>query len=250
MKARSSFPLAKALARSGEWSLEMVTSMLGSSSLRAFMALGFLTFLVMDWLPKAMNVLRDELPSIDVTISSDHSPNLAGALARGKLDLAFMRPEPQMPDLEYKVVATQPLIVVLPSDHRLASHETIALKELAGETYLGISDTAPTLQAVIDNHLKRSGIDLRPAQRLDNLAMAMSLIASTRGVALLPAYARNFLPWSVVSRPLEGKPPTIDLVIGYNTANTSPILKLFLSKSDQVISRVSSKLRSAASAPA
>ena len=213
-------------------------------------ALGFLTFQEMDWLPEAMNALKDELPNIDVIVSSDHSPNLANALTRGKLDLAFMRPEPQMPDLEYKVVATQPLIVVLPSDHRLASHETIALKELAGETYLGISDTAPTLQAVIDNHLKRSGIDLRPAQRLDNLAMAMSLIASTRGVALLPAYARNFLPWSVVSRPLEGKPPTIDLVIGYNKANTSPILKLFLSKSDQVISRVSSKLRSAASAPA
>jgi LysR family hca operon transcriptional activator len=101
-------------------------------------ALGFLTFLEMDWLPKAMNVLRDELPSIDVTISSDHSPNLAGALPRGKLDLAFMRPEPQMPDLEYKVVATQPLVVVLPRDHRLAAQAAIALRELAGETYLGI----------------------------------------------------------------------------------------------------------------
>jgi len=56
--------------------------------------------------------------------------------------------------------------------------------------------------------------------------MAMSLIASTRGVALLPAYAQNFLPWSVTSRPLKGEAPTIDLVLGYNQANQSPILKL------------------------
>jgi len=39
----------------------------------------------------------------------------------------------------------------------------------------------------------------------------------------------EFLPWSVISRPLDGDVPTIDLVIGYSNSNTSPILKLFLS---------------------
>jgi LysR family hca operon transcriptional activator len=64
--------------------------------------------------------------------------------------------------------------------------------------------------------------------------MAMSLIASTRGVALLPAYAENFLPWSVTSRPLAGKAPTIELVVGYKRTNTSPILALFLSRIDRI----------------
>ena len=58
--------------------------------------------------------------------------------------------------------------------------------------------------------------------------MAMSLVASTRGLALMPEYANNLLPWSVVSRPLEGDAPTVDLVIGYSRSNTSPVLKLFL----------------------
>jgi LysR family transcriptional regulator, hca operon transcriptional activator len=34
----------------------------------------------------------------------------------------------------------------------------------------------------------------------------------------------------VTSRPLDGEAPTIDLVIGYNKTNTSPILGLFLSR--------------------
>ena len=55
------------------------------------------------------------------------------------------------------------------------------------------------------------------------------------------AYAQNFLPWSVISRPLDGDVPTIDLVIGYSKANTSPILKLFLSRLDELIARVSKK---------
>jgi hypothetical protein len=41
--------------------------------------------------------------------------------------------------------------------------------------------------------------------------------------------------------PLDGDVPTIDLVIGYSKANTSPILKLFLSRLDELIARVSKK---------
>jgi LysR family hca operon transcriptional activator len=116
--------------------------------------------------------------------------------------------------------------------------------------FIGMSKTAPTLQAIIDDYLNRAGLTCRAEHQIDNLGMAMSLVASTRGVTLLPAYAQNFLTWSVVSRPLKGETPMINLVIGYHRANTSPILKLFLSKSDDLISRVSKKMRTAARASA
>jgi hypothetical protein len=50
-------------------------------------ALGFLTGQEMDWLPEAMRILRDELPNMEVTVSSQYSPQLADALARDKLDV-------------------------------------------------------------------------------------------------------------------------------------------------------------------
>jgi LysR family hca operon transcriptional activator len=202
-------------------------------------ALGFLTGQEMDWLPEVMRMLRDELPNIAVSVSSQYSPDLAHGLMRGKLDLAFMRPEAQMPELEYRVVVKEPLIVAMSSDHRLASQDTIALADIAGETFIGMSNTAPALRVVIEDYLERMGVPLKPAHRVDNLAMAMSLIASTRGVALLPTYAKNFLPWAVTSRPLAGDPPTINLVVGYSKTNTSPILKLFLSRLDQLEKRAS-----------
>jgi LysR family hca operon transcriptional activator len=209
-------------------------------------ALGFLTGQEMDWLPEAMTILKGELPNIDVTVSSQYSPQLAEDLMRGKLDLGFLRAEAHMPDLIYKVVAKEPLMLVLPSDHRLASQEVIAIQEVAEETFIGMSKTAPSLQVIIDEYLKRSGVRIRAGQEIDNLGMAVSLVASKRGVTLLPAYARNFLPWSVISRKLQGETPTIDLVIGYNRANSSPILKLFLSRIDELIARVGNKERSSA----
>ncbi len=93
------------------------------------------------------------------------------------------------------------------------------------------------LRAVTEEYLHRSGLDIKLVHGVDNLAMAMSLVASTRGLALMLAYAKNLLPWSVVSRPLEGEAPTIELAMGYSKSNTSPILKLFLSRLDELVAQ-------------
>jgi LysR family transcriptional regulator, hca operon transcriptional activator len=204
-------------------------------------ALGFLTGKEIDWLPEAIQLLRDELSNIEITVSSQYSPDLADALVRGKLDAAFLRRESRAPDLMFKVVATEPFVVVLPREHRLASHEVINPQDIVGETFIAVSNTAPVTRAVIDDYLKRAGVDSRSDYEADHMAMAMSFVASTRGVALLPAYARNLLPSSLTSRPLQGDAPTIDLVVGYSRMNTSPILKLFLSRIDDLIARVSKK---------
>ena len=213
-------------------------------------ALGFLTGQEMNWLPEAMRILHDELPNIQVTISSQYSPDLADALMRGKLDVAFMRPEAQAPDLVFKVVTREPLVVILPSDHRLAAYEAIDPHDIAGETFISVSKTAPVLRVIIDEYLERLNLGIRAGHEVDNIAMAMSLVASTRGVALLPVYVLNFMPWSVISRPIRGDTPTIDLVVGYNRANASPTLKLFLSRLDELIARVSQKFGGPTNEPA
>ncbi len=183
-----------------------------------------------------MHLLRDELKNIEVTVSSDYSPDLAEALVRGRLDVAFMRVETSF-DLGYEVVDHEPLIVLMPSDHRLTDREAIHPRELVGEIFIGGSNKATVLRAVTEDYLRRSGLDIKLDHGVDNITMAMSLVASTRGLSLMPAYAKNLLPWSVVSRPLEGEAPTIDLAIGYSKANTSPILKLFLSRSQELLAR-------------
>ena len=202
------------------------------------LALGFLTGCEPEWLPAVTHVLRNELPNIEITISSQHSPQLADGLATGKLDAAFMRSEQRYPDLIYRVLVREPLIVVLPSDHRLASLEAIAPLDLAGEAYIGMADQAPVLRSLIEDYGRRSGVDLTPAHRVEYLSMAISLVASTRGVALLPNYARHFLTWSVISRPLAGEPPSIDLVLGHHKANKSPLLQLLLSRTEDLVGRV------------
>jgi LysR family transcriptional regulator, hca operon transcriptional activator len=201
---------------------------------RKTFAIGFQTGHEMNWLPRAMHVLRDELKNIQVTVTSDYSPDLAEALARGRLDLAFLRVEPGY-DLGYHVVDREPLIVLMPSDHRLTAREAVRPQDFVGEIFIGGSNKAHVLRAVTEDYLRRSGLDIKLDHGVDNMAMAMSLVASTRGLALMPAYAKNLLPSSVVSRPLEGEAPTIEVAVGYSKSNTSPILELFLSRLDELV---------------
>ena len=206
-------------------------------------SMGFLTGHELTWMPEALRILRDELPNIDVMISSQYSPVLADGLSKGKIDAAFLRREKGVPGLGFRLLVKEPLMVILPSDHHLAARQVINPGDLVGETFVTVSQTAPVLRGVIDNYLKRSGIKISPAHEADHVTMGMSLIVSTRGVGLLPAYAQNFLPSSVTSRPLKGNTPTIDLVLGYRKSNQSPVLKLLLSRLDELVARVLKKTR-------
>jgi LysR family transcriptional regulator, hca operon transcriptional activator len=203
---------------------------------RKTFATGFQTGHEVTWLPQVMHVLGDELKNIQLSVFSDFSPDLAEALVRGRLDLAFMRVEPGY-DLAYHVVDREPLIVLMPSDHRLTARKTVRPHDFVGEIFIGGARKASVLRTVTEAYLRSAGLDIKLDHGVDNMAMAMSLVASTGGLALMPAYAKNLLPRSVVSRPLEGEAPTIEVAVGYSKSNTSPILKLFLSRIDQLVRR-------------
>jgi len=205
------------------------------------LSLGFMIGHDTTWLPAVLRLIRDELPNIHVVISTQNSPQLATALLHGGIDVAFLRRDDCSGDLEFRTLVEEPFKVFLPSDHPLAAKETIALPEIAREKFISVSGTAlsisgkqPALRRTIDRFLNENGIHIRPSHEVDSLGAVMSLIASTGGVALLPVYAKTFLPDSVAMRPLEGVGPMIDMSIGYRKANTSHILKMFLSRVDEL----------------
>ena len=193
--------------------------------------IGFLTGYEFDWLAAVMRILRDELPNTEVVILSLSSPDLADGLTRGKVDLAFLRHERNAPGVVFTGLIDEPLIVLMSKEHRLAKRDAITTKDIAAEQLVGVPhDKSPTLRNVTDAYGKKIGVDLTPDHLVDNLSMAVSLVASTGGISLMPLYARNLLPATIIYRTLAGVAPTIDLSLGYNEANTSPLLKTIVSK--------------------
>ncbi len=209
------------------------------------LSLGFMIGHDASWLPAALRLLRDELPDIHVVISTQNSPQLAVALLNGGIDVAFLRRDDGNDDLEYRLLIEESFKVFLPCNHRLAAQESIGLQDIACEKFISVSGTAlsisgkqPALRRTIDRFLNENRIEIRPSYEVDNLGAVMSLIASTGGVALLPLYAKTFLSDSIITRPLRGAGPKIDLSIGYRRANNSSVLKLFLSRVGELLSEL------------
>ena len=172
-----------------------------------------------------MGILREEMPAAEVTVLSRSSPDLANGLMRGKIDLALLRPEPNTAGVHFETLLAEPLIVLMPADHRLTAHAAIQPQDLAGERLIGVpAAKSPVLRRVTDAYAKAAKIELVPEYEVDNLSMVISLIVSTGGIALMPDYARNLFPPTVSSRPLADGSPTIDLAIGHNIDNPTPKL--------------------------
>jgi LysR family transcriptional regulator, hca operon transcriptional activator len=199
---------------------------------------GFLAGQEVVWLPEALRILREEAPNIEIMLSSQSSPELADALMQGKIDVALLRRETQTSGLAFKFLVKEPLVAILPVGHRLATRKAIRPQDLARETFVSPARMAPVLKSVIDAYAAKQGIALKQTYDAENISGGMSLVVSTGSVTLLPLYVQNMLIPSVVARPLQGEPPTIDLMMGYNKSNTSPLLKRFVSRADDLVAGV------------
>lgn len=190
-------------------------------------ALGFLTGHEIKWLAAALQELKQIMPDIDVVVSSQSSPELAAAVARGRLDAAFMRAE-KAHGLSYRIVSREPLIAVIPAGHELAGRAALTAADLAAADFIMPTRGAPVLREVIDAYAQTADVELSDEIQAENVSMALSLVVSTGGVTILPDYVRPLAPAAVLLRPLAEPAPTIDLVIGYDPSSQSTLLKRFL----------------------
>lgn len=197
-------------------------------------SVGFLTGQEVEWLSHVTHMLRSHLKDIDFRVSSDFSPDIGDAIQRGEIDLGFCRLEPQL-DVSYKVIAHEPILVILPRDHPLAACSAIDVRDIDPASFIGYTDTPHVLRGIVERYLRDRGVVVSPAHKLDGIATGISLVASTGGITLLPAYVETLLPRSLVSRPLAGNAPVIEIAAGYRADNPSPILRIFLENIDQLI---------------
>ena len=148
--------------------------------------------------------------------------------------MALLRRETRTAGLDFRFLVKEPLVAILPSRHRLARNKAVRPEDLCREDFISTARAAPVLKTVIEEYAAKSDIKLKQIYDAETLSGGMSLVASTGGFTLLPIYVQNALIPSVVARPLHGEVPSIDLVMGYNKSNSSPLLKKFLLRADEL----------------
>lgn len=182
----------------------------------------------------AMPKIRSGFPDVRINVSEDTVENLPRKLADGTHDV-LLCPEPiAIPDFISVALMREPLHLVVPFDHPLASCETIDPTSLRGETILSM-DRASHLHDQIARLCSAYGaVDVQDyaGTTLDTLRQ---MVAVGMGLSLLPAlYVRSDVLREklVVARPLTANAPLRELTMAWRMS--SPRQALFKALSEAV----------------
>ena len=114
------------------------------------------------------------------------SPGLITALTEGRLDLAFVSISGPAPTaVQLHLLTSTPLDLVVPREHRLNGHHTVAISELADEPFV---DFPPGYgnRAVTDRAFTAAGLRRRVTIEITDIADGVDFVRHGLGVAFRP----------------------------------------------------------------
>ncbi|WP_350275046.1 LysR substrate-binding domain-containing protein [Kribbella sp. HUAS MG21] len=187
------------------------------------LAIGMVGSAVAQPLPTIIRAFRDRYP--DVTMSFHVLPTVLQLerLRTAALDLGLVRPPLPGPDtdLELISVSREPLVAVLPNDHRLAGRRRIPAAALADEPFVLFPRAlGPGLYDEIAAACGRAGFTPNVVQQAEQLQTIVGLVAAGCGVSLLPGSAAQPRP-EVVFLPVSPVVRLVDLAIALPKQNRS-----------------------------
>jgi DNA-binding transcriptional LysR family regulator len=159
--------------------------------------------------PRAIVLFNHRHPGVELTVLDDHLQGLLPRLARWELDLVLIYGHEALPEptvrLEQTHLLDDPFELVLPDGHPLAGRTSVAMEELAGETW--ISGTPDSAYARIVLHSCRgAGFEPRVAFGSDDYNAVQAFVAVGLGVAILPRLALA-VPRPALARVALAEPP-------------------------------------------
>lgn len=183
------------------------------------------------YLTPALGRLRQEHPKLRLQLVDLVPTEQISALREGTIDVAMIGQEGASSRSEFyaRKLVTLPVLVALPSDHRLARQRRVALKDLAGEVFIGVPESAvPGRNAWIARLCRRARFNPRFVAEGDSITEGFALIVSEGAVTLLPDYFTGEAPPGVALRPISDSHARWDFLILWQRGRTPPTTRAFL----------------------
>lgn len=170
---------------------------------RGSLRLGFSRLETSVFFGRILAEYRRRHPEVDVSVCVEADGVLVQRLLRGDIDLAGMA-HPREPRIEVLELQREPLMVLLPRDHRLAGRSSLSVTDLDGLPLVLCEDKCP-LNDMVLQAFDRAGVSVRTALKTSQAGLMMELVAEGLGTAFLPRALVQLRPHPrVVAVPLQG----------------------------------------------
>jgi LysR family transcriptional regulator for metE and metH len=156
-----------------------------------------------EWLFPVLDSFRKAWPDVDVDIRPGLAFDALPALAREEVDLVVSSDPEEHPDLEFSPLFDYEPVFVASSQHALSQKEWIEAQDFRNEVLITYPVDRPRLD-VFSQLLMPAKVEPRSVRQIELTAVILLLVASNRGVAVLPDWVVREVRYNsdYVTRPL------------------------------------------------
>jgi DNA-binding transcriptional LysR family regulator len=180
---------------------------------------GFLSSLANEVMPPVVRLLAERHPDLTLHTEDLSIGQLVAGMREGRLDAAVSRP-PLIDDLPARPIGSEPVVIALPEEHRLAGASAVGLAELADESWVMTPRASwPPWHRQYDQDFAAAGYRPRIVRRGTSPQGLLALVAAGVGITRLAASAHSLREGGVRFVELRDERASIVLLTRPGSAN-------------------------------
>ena len=136
------------------------------------------------FVPFAIAAFSQRFPKVDVTLRIGNREDIRNALRGYELDIAVMGQPPPDLDVEMRLLGKHPQIIVAAADHHLAKRRSVAVSELAGETFITRERGSGT-RMLMEQFFRKNGLTPKIGMEMDSNETIKQAVMARLGIAFI-----------------------------------------------------------------
>lgn len=194
------------------------------------LVIGFIPPALNSVLPPVLSRYRERYPGVRLVLQESANRSAVEGVQAGRIHIAFVRVPFGGSGLHTETVYEEPVIAALPGGHPLAALPEVPLAVLHGEDFVMIPrPQEPELHDYYLGLCAAAGFSPRMVHEASTTLVAVGLVASGAGVALVPASTAVVARGGVAYRPLASPAPRFRLAAVWRREPVpEPALRSFL----------------------
>jgi DNA-binding transcriptional LysR family regulator len=183
------------------------------------------------FLPRLIRSFRKREPDVTLALRDIDPAGQPEALVRRDIDIGFTRSIlPQLrPQLHSELLFREPLVVVLPKGHPLATEPTIAISQLSAQRFVLYSrDSAPDIFDAIVSICRKAKFSPNIVDSPNLWQSVLTMVESGEGIALVPACIQHLRANGVSFHALRDRGCMLDVILAWRRNEPDAIRDSFL----------------------
>ena len=146
------------------------------------------TTAITEYLPELLADFLHQHPNLDIELQELPSARITHALRQGAADLGIVSDAVDTTDLQTRAFRDDPLMLIMPFDHPLASAANVSFTDTLRHDYVGLNANS-ALAVYLEEQALHAGSRMQIRIRADGFEGVMRMVARGAGLAIVPLAA-------------------------------------------------------------